>query len=283
MRKMIYPYRIVPIHDDTRIAWQGQAQYDTVCDAHDALRAAGLINVFRADFVLSGELTDAQWIDLVVRESYEYSGFGVQKLRPGRDHQIPPYSIPFAYDAWQRAGYMMGRYRLPFTVPCECPYPNWFKVGYDDGRFDPAIIRSRNLAWGFFGTWCSNYVHQYDSDAWPELVGKVPPPSLAWARMVNRFLQAHPEDDELSTRELLDNPTGRRMCEAIMVRLSKHGISWKAAIDEYAFPPATARANCRTPPHTLPETSRRHHPSPAPKRAKTRSLDCPQTSQGNPS
>ena len=237
MQKMIYPWRIVPIRDDTPDTWTGKPVHDTVCDANDALRAGDLINVFRADFVLSGKLTDAQWTDLIVRESYEYAGFGVGKLRPGRDHRIPPYSIPFALDGWQRAGYMTGRYRLPFTVPSECPYPRWFKVGYDDGRFDPAIIRSRNLAWGFYGTWCTNYVHQYDSDTRPELVGRIPPPSFGWARVVNRYLQAHPQHNDQSARELLDSSTGRHMCEGVMHRLARCEDSWESAIDHYVFPP----------------------------------------------
>ena len=282
MRKMIYPYRIVPIHDDTRIAWQGQAQYDTVCDANNALRAAGLINVFRADFVLSGELTDAQWTDLVVRESYEYSGFAVQKLRPGRDHLIPPYSIPFACDAWQRARYMMGRYRLPFTIPCECPYPNWVKLAYDDGRFDPAIIRSRNLAWGFFGTWCSNYVHQYDSDAWPELVGKVPPPSLAWARMVNDSFRLTPKKTSYPPASCSTTPRAGTCAKRSWFASPSTASRGRPQSTNTHSPRPPARVNCRTPPHTPPETSRRHHPSPAPKRAKTRSLECPSTVHGDP-
>ena len=233
MLKMIYPYRIVPIDPSTPIAWSGRPEYDTVCDANDALRGAGKINQLRAEFVLSGELTDTQWADLLIRESYEYSGFAIRGLRPDRHHQIPSYTVPLARDGWTRAGYMMARYRTPLTVPSDCPYPQDIKLGYGDGLCDPPVIRSHNLAWGFYGTWCTNYVHQYDTDEWTPLIGKVPPPSFAWARMVNRYRHAHPNLDDRSVRDLLDRPTGRHICDAVMNRLGSHGTSWQHAIDRY--------------------------------------------------
>ena len=231
MLKMVYPWRIVPIHADCAVAWTGPVEYDTVSDAMDAVRAADASATFTAQAVHGKDATVAQWADLVVRESYEYAAFGMARFRAGADHRIAPYPLRLAREGWRHAGLMLGRYRLDLAIHEECPEPRWMRAGYALGREARAVVRSENLDWGFYGVWSRAYVHQYDTDARAGQAGSVPPPSLAWAYIVDQALDRAPDRTGDAVRAVLDMPAGRHIAEAVEDRMCRESVPWKKAVD----------------------------------------------------
>ena len=209
--KMVYPYRIVPLLDAKNPPpWPGLAQYPDVSLAHDAVSDYDMWSAYRAEFALARAPDDALWTDILTREGYEH-------------------------DRWYGAGYGLARFRLPDAFPAECTTPQdreSFQRGYEAGLASPPIPRSRNIAYGFYGSWQLRVAGRTDPDAQPEFAN-LPPPSVAWITYVDAYRDIVPapmSDDAL--RDQLDSNRGRHICEGILDRMH-HGDEWPHAITQF--------------------------------------------------
>ena len=142
--------------------------------------------------------------------------------RPPTDAELAAILTAEGYTegGWYEAGYLLASFRIPRRSMSGASGNDAarFHDGYSTGAAAPAVLRSHNMEWGFWGRWRQAWESQDDPDS--PYQGRVCPPAVAWCRHWQALAKAAPEWPAKAMRQRLDNPEGRHRADGLLDRLA---------------------------------------------------------------